>query len=250
MAQWRTWLAPDLQPFFVSTSDPDVPGSRDGEMTPESRDTFRAYNMDRGLNVVWLDERSFYRWKDILDARVLRSQADGHRFVWWPSLLTDDDGSILERVVSEGRRTSRHREVRDATWSRCAAVLPGVRALAGTFPIASGPNCFGTVMAACGDAQAADAWMLRDPFEEWLADRTQPGGDEDSPGTVLVWRDAEGLAQHAAVTIGDGWAFEKPSQDWHSPRVVLRVRDLIMPNRTRGQRLQRRILTQSFTDGR
>lgn len=275
MARWRRWLAPDPQPFFLSTSDPDIPGSVEGEMTPESRDTFRAYSMDRGLNIVWLNERSFsalpkdtrarlvrsqvdhrrgavpsiHRWKDLLDPRVLRSQADGHRFVWWPSLLTNDDGSILERVVSEGRRTSRHREVRDATWSRCADVLPGVRALAGTFPIASGPNCFGTVMAACGDAQAADAWMLRDPFEEWLADRTQPGGDDDSPGTVLVWRDADGLAQHAAVTIGDGWAFEKPSQDWHSPRVVLPVNELIMANRTRGQRLQRRKL-QTITGDR
>lgn len=157
-------------------------------------------------------------------------------------MLTDDDGPILKRVVSEGRRTSRHSEVREATWRRCATVLAGVRALAGTFPTGSGPNCFGTVMAACGEFGAAESWMLQAPFEAWLAEKTRPGGSDDAPGTVLVWRDRGGLARHAAVTIGDGWGFEKPSQDWHSPRVVLPVRDLIMANRTRGQRLQRRKL--------
>ena len=237
-------------------------------MSPESRDTFRAYNIDRALNVVWLSEQTFtalprnararlvrsqvthgrgavptvQRWKDLVDPGVVRSQADGHRFVWWPSLLVDDDGTILERVVSERRRASRHRDVRETTWKRCATDVPGARALAGTFPIASGPNCFGTVMAASGELEAADMWTLRDPFEAWLAERTEPGGDDDSPGTVLVWRDTNGLAQHAAVTIGDGWVLEKPSQDWHAPRVVLAVRELIKANRTRGQRVQRRKL--------
>jgi hypothetical protein len=261
-------LAPDLQPFFVSSSVLDLPASADGEMTPESRDTFRTYDMDRDLKVVWLRERSFtalpkdtrarlvrsqvihrrgavpsvQKWKDLLDPGVLRLQADGHRFVWWPSLLIDDDGTILERVVSEGRRTSRHHEVRETTWRRCATVLPGARALAGTFPTGSGPNCFGTVMAACGESKAADVWMLPPPFETWLAEKTRPGGGDDSSGTVLVWRDSDGAAKHAAVTIGDGWGLEKPSQDWHSPRLVLPVRDLIMANRTRGLRVQRRKL--------
>lgn len=237
-------------------------------MTPELRDTYRAYSMDRRLRAVWLTEESFatlgretrarlvraqvrYRrgavpavraWTDLIDGRASRAQADGHRFVWWPSLLVEDDGAILARVVSEDRRASRHDEVPETCWARSATVLPGARRLAGTFPSGSGPNCFGTVMAASGERGAADIWMLQAPFEEWLDVRTRPGGADDSPGTIFIWRDGDGVARHAAVTIGDGWVLEKPSQDWHSPRGVFRVRDMIKGNRTRGWRLSRRHL--------
>jgi hypothetical protein len=119
--------------------------------------------------------------------------------------------------------------------------LPQARALAGTYPAGSGPNCFTTVLAASGESKAADAWEVREPFENWLARRTRDGGDDNAPGTVFVWRNPEGLSQHAAVTIGDGWALEKPSQDWHAARVVLRVRDLINANRVHG-RLRRRTI--------
>jgi len=261
MANWRRWLAPGLQPFFVSTSEFDLQTSAEGEMTPELRDTFRAYKVDRDLRTVWLSEQEtrarlvraqvnhgrgavpvVRRWEDLLDPGVLRAQADGHRFVWWPSLLINDNGAILARVVSEDRHPSRHDEVREMCWERCATVVPAARALAGTFPAGSGPNCFSTVMAACGEAEAADAWMLQTPFEKWLGERTRPGGDDNSAGTILIWRDSGGGARHAAVTIGDGWGLEKPSQDWHSPRGVLAVRDMIKGNRVRGLRLQRRML--------
>jgi hypothetical protein len=154
MTNWRRWLAPDPQPFFLCPAEEEPPGSTDGEMTPELRDTFRTYAIERELKVVWLSERSFsclqkatrarlvrsqvaHRrgavptvegWKDVLDAHVLRSQADGHRFVWWPSMLVDDDGTIPRRVVSDRRLTSRHRDVPAATWLRCAELLPQARA--------------------------------------------------------------------------------------------------------------------------
>lgn len=49
--------------------------------------------------------------------------------------------------------------------------------------------------------------MGREPFEAFLQERTRPGGDDYQPGTLLLWRSANGQAQHAAVTLGDGWAF-------------------------------------------
>lgn len=268
MAKWRMWLAPPLQPFFVSASEVDLPTSTQAEMTSELRDTYRAYKMDRSLRTVWLAEEAFASlrrerrarlvraqvirgrgavptvrgWADLLNPRALRAQGDGHRFVWWPSLLAGDSPAILDRVVSEDRRPSRHDEVPESCWTRCARMLPEVRRLAGTFPSGSGPNCFGTVMAASGERGAAETWMLQAPFEEWLDARTRPGGNDDSPGTVLIWRDGEGAARHAAVTIGDGWGLEKPSQDWHSPRGILAVSELIKANRTLGLRLHRRRL--------
>jgi cell wall-associated NlpC family hydrolase len=96
-------------------------------------------------------------------------------------------------------------------------------------------------MAAAGVAGAADEWLEREPFVEWLAGaatakRTR---DPNTAGVVLVWRDADGVADHAAVTLGSGWALHKPSQGWMSPTLVLPVAALIRSVRLRGLRLHR-----------
>jgi hypothetical protein len=77
-------------------------------------------------------------------------------------------------------------------------------------------------MAAAGVQGADDA-----PFDVWLAAQCTAGGSDDLPGSVLVWRDADGGNTHAAVTLGGGWALHKPGQEWLSPRQVLTVSDLI-----------------------
>lgn len=265
LERWVGWLAPAVQPFFVATDGPRPPGVGDHEVTPELRDTYRLWRVDRTLDVVWLDEAAFAdrprsergalvraqvtarrgevptvrSWADVLDPAVLRSLGDGHRFVWWPSVIAGNAAEILRRMTTTGFRPSRHDDVASSTWTTCADVLPGARRLAGTYPTGSGPNCFGTVMAAAGVEGAEDRWMVREPFLDWLAATATRGGDDTAPGTVLVWRDTNGLPVHAAVTIGDGWALEKPSQKWWTPRFVLPVRDLIRGNRWPGQRLER-----------
>lgn len=47
------------------------------------------------------------------------------------------------------------------------------------------------------------------------------------------------MLAHAAVTIGGGWAFQKPSQSWSSARIVCRVTDVINSWRLRGTKLSR-----------
>src|ERR1022692_777258 len=108
-----------------------------------------------------------------------------------PSLLAGrNSAEVLTRVVTSNlRSSSRHAEVREATWADAQALLPQAREatwadaqallpqareLAGTFADGSGPNCFGTVMAAAGGGRAAQEWMQRDPFEQWLAAVTTP----------------------------------------------------------------------------
>ena len=81
--------------------------------------------------------------------------------------------------------------------------------------------------------------MQREPFEAWLAVSARIGGNDADPGTVLVWRDPDGAAQHAAVTLGDGWALHKPSQGWMSPTKVLSVGDAKFSAREKGRRLHR-----------
>lgn len=89
-----------------------------------------------------------------------------------------------------------------------------------------------------------DDWVQEEPFESWLAQATRPGGHDDLPGTVLVWRDGAGLPRHAAVTLGEEWALEKPSQEWSSPRTVLTASEVVRSARTPGLRLHRYRLDQ------
>ena len=270
---WRRWLAPDAQPFFVD-SIRHWPKSTVGpsSLSAELRDTYRAWRVDRSLKTMWLDEATFLdmsrsqratlvraqvdhgrgavpsvrRWSDVVDPATLRAQADGRRFVWWPSLVASNPQAILSRVVlaspdggAVDALPSRHRDVARATWDRCAAALPEAKRVAGSFPPASGPNCFGTVMAAAGVVGAGSDKMLQAPFLAWLDASCRPGGRDDDPGTVLVWRDRNRAPVHAAVTIGDGWALEKASGEWWTPRAVRNVADVIRASRARGQRLER-----------
>lgn len=118
-------------------------------------------------------------------------------------------------------------------------LLPGARTLAGKFASGSGPNCFGTVMAAAGVPGAESVWMQREPFEHWLSESARPGGRDTDSGTVMVWRSRDGMAQNAAVTIGSGWTVHEPYQGWFDPVKVLSISDVKSSARTVGRRLQR-----------
>lgn len=265
-AQWVTWFAPDPQPFLVDAALAVELGlERSATPLPdELRDSYEVYALPETAGVVWLDGQTYADlprrlrsalvraqtaydrelvwtvrgWKGRLGDQV-REQADGRRFVWWPNLLDGHAEDVLTAYVEEGRLASRHHEVHEQTWDRTAALLPGAQELAGSFAPGSGPNCFGTVMAAAGVPDSADVWMLREPFEEWLAADTRLGGDDGAAGTVLVWRSPDGRVQHAAVTLGEGWALHKPSQGWMSPRKVLAVDEVKRSARAPGRRLQR-----------
>ncbi|GAB3923614.1 hypothetical protein GCM10029976_014080 [Kribbella albertanoniae] len=260
--KWVGWLAPDTQPFFLTPQQAQAWGFENDGREPrgEERDTFRTYAVDSTASVIaWLTEQQFAvldkpiraqlvraqvrhgrssvptvrKWQGLLGPE-LKAQADGHRFVWWKSLLAEHAEKILQTFISEDLLSpSRHAEV--TNWP---AALPRARELAGTFADGSGPNCFGTVMAAAGVEGADTVWMMCEPFEEWLAEHTAPGGRDDVPGTVFVWRN-EARVQHAAITIGDGWMLHKPAQTWWSPRKVRSVAEVRRATRTAGWRLSR-----------
>lgn len=234
--QWRDWLMPAVQPFLVPREVANAAGLADdsGRLSFELTDTFGLYDTG-GQAVCWLTRAESRR----LPALVRRDQSAPHR---WPSADLTRDIARTVRFVEEGRRRSRQADVDEGTWRKAAPLLPDARGLAGTFPPGSGPNCFGTVMGAAGVSGAAGTWMQREPFEEWLAAMTRPGGRDQQAGTVLVWRDAAGAVQHAAVTLGGDWALHKPSQGWMSPTKVLAVRDAILSARAAGHHLQRRTL--------
>ena len=267
---WWSWLAPSPQPFFVHKAMAADLAEGMGALTPEQRHTYALWGVDdTDVAVAWLDERTFEelprtqravlvreqvvrrrgevpsvrRWADLVDPGLLREQADGHRFVWWPSMAEGTTRrAIVRRRVLHDQVPSRHREVPYPVWTAAARPLPGARDLAGTFPERGEHNCFGTVMAAAGAMDPAATWADREATEAWLATATAPcgRGTDDLPGTVLLWRNASGEVDHAAVTIGAGWAFEKCSEDWWRPRHVLAVADVIRAARYAGNRLERR----------
>lgn len=263
-ALWRGWLAPARQPFFLTGEEAaafDLQTLPRAELTltPEERDTHAVWGISAAADrVAWLEladwhglgskrQREFLalqlghrrgnipRRRDFAD--LLPGLPEAH-FLWTPDRLTD---AVLQRVVtlSAGDTPCQKSGVPESVWEAASVHLPRVRELAGTFARHSGANCFGAVMGAAGVPGAENEWMGREPFGAFLQERTRSGGDDTRPGTVLLWRSADGLAQHAAVTLGEGWAFQKASQVWTSPRVVLRVNELKRAARQRGQRLSR-----------
>ncbi len=264
--RWLDWFSPSVQPFLVDSdlAASVTEGSGDVALTDEVRDTYCLYGLPSGLRYLWLSEAQFMAqsrqtraalvraqrthdrelvpsvraWEAVVGDRA-REQGDGYRFVWWRSLLTGCEEKVLRDYIEDGRRASRHDEVPEKVWNSAAPVLPNARRLAGAFAQASGPNCFGTVMAATGVANAEKVWMLREPFEQWLSEKTRPQGDDAAPGTVLVWRSPDGLVQHAAITLGDDWVLHKPSQGWMSPNKVLTVAECKASSREIGRRLER-----------
>lgn len=259
--RWRGWLAPERQPFFLTAAearglDLSTVSRSKLDISAQQRDTFTVWCIPREVDRVvcltrqeWLALPAGQR-RSLLHLQVRhgrgnvplgRHYADllpdlnpGH-FLWTPKQLTPP---VLTRVIETGQAASSHALVPERVWQATAGVLPGARELAGTF--AAGPgNCFGTVMGAAGVQGAENEWTQREPFEDFLIARARRGGSDDQPGTLLVWRSGDGLVQHAAVTLGGGWALEKAAQTWWTPRAVLPVRVLIGRNRTPGQKLTR-----------
>lgn len=263
LAAWRGWLAPARQPFYLTAAEAEALGldtvSRAGlTLTPEERDTVTEWNISALADwVAWLtlsdvDALPPGARRALLRAQVRHGRGNvplGRafpelglplgRFLWRPEQLT---AGVLARVVAAGGVPCQRAEVPPGVWRAAQEVLPGARALAGTFPRGSAGNCFGTVMGAAGVPGAAAEWMQREPFEAFLQERTRPGGRDDRAGTVLLWRSRDGLAQHAAVTLGGGWALHKAAQTWWTPRVVLPVPALVRASRSVGWRLSRRRL--------
>lgn len=259
------------QPFYLTSRQAEACGITTDPRPPQLGDelhyTYAAWRVPRDLHLVWLEDQEFHalprsvrarlvraqvehrrglvptvrRWSGVDDDAQLRGQGDGHRFVWWPSMLEGAEDVTVGLIVSRIERIlpSRHREVTAAEWKTAGRVLPRAEELAGTFATGGGPNCFGTVMAAAGVAGAAETWMQQEPFEAWLRANTRAGGDDARPGTVLVWRDADGTAQHAAVTLGGDWGLHKPSASWATPRKVLSVREIVRVSRAPGLRIHR-----------
>lgn len=257
--RWRESFAPQLQPFSTTLLGVDASAvGRPAQPTLDIRDTFHVYSDD---DWTWLEEEEFVdlnlrvrrallrgraatgRLRDVPDhaSGLVESQRTDSRIVWWPSLLRRVGHQPLLSYVENGLPPSRHRQVTSAIWARAGRLLPGAADLAGKFPASSGPNCFGNILAAAGVGDGSE-WVQRESFEKWLAAHTElvRGTKRDHlPGVVLVWRNHDGLAEHSAVTIGDGYTFNKPSQGWFSPHLVWTVQETIAASRYKGATLSR-----------
>ncbi|GAB3497561.1 hypothetical protein [Flexivirga lutea] len=239
---WRAWFAPAEQLFYVREL-PEETRSHFVEIDHTSlpleiRDTFMAYSPGWAL----LSESQFSQLPAAVRRALATPRQRGYRSVWWPNRFAAAGDRPLLHYIEDGVRPSQHALVEDPIWERALALLPEAQSLAGTFARRSGPNCFGTVMAAAGVHGAADEWMTQEPFESWLAANATAVATtrhDVDPGIVYVWRQHDGLAVHACVTIGGGWVLNKPSQAWCSPRFIWPTRTAIHHARQPGARLHR-----------
>ena len=166
-----------------------------------------------------------------MEAGHLRAASTDGLFLWWPALWrtlsADSRREILLYLLSEDRLPHRGNDLTSEHWNSVDRLFPNVRRLAGTFARQSGPNCFGTVMAACGVPLAEEVWMHREPFLRWLDAFTGPSEEQDSLGTLLVWRDNHGQLQHAALSLGSCWVLQKDAQSWMAPRQIVTLPDVL-----------------------
>lgn len=124
----------------------------------------------------------------------------------------------------------------------CWAIKPLSRSLilnlANTFASDSGPNCFSTTLAAITEnpviAQTISTlWLHPEPFMQGLDTRGYRAvGIEQATYAALVdavclWRNQQGIAQHACYVIGNGIALNKNSQAWYAPRHLAYIDDII-----------------------
>lgn len=242
---WRDWFAPRKQPFRMDelrAEVADVLPVTSVDPTMEWVDTFFMYAGTWG----WLHETAFMALRPsqrIALMAVRRRSVRPKKLVpVWPSELVRAGDEVIFRWIADAVRPSRHREVPAAVWRRTQHVLPDAQRLAGTFETSgSGPNCFGTVMAAAGTPDTQQVQIGPDRFQSWLDDHTEQvtGTSTDGePGIVFAWTEHGKLA-HATVTIGDGWMLSKPSQSWSSPRLVRTVREVVDKWRYPDTRLSR-----------
>ncbi len=227
--RWLTYWAPVKRPYPATELPAALVEQHRSELLAhpdEWRDTFFLYGPGPW---VWLAEAEFTS----LAAELRTRLADGMRrrtapkpVPAWPS-----DPLVVARMVrwmEAGTRSSLHALAAADLRRASQGVLPGAMEVAGTFARGSGPNCFAAVMAAAGEP-VSESWVQVDEFSTWLASHAVPvrrGGSPDAPGRVLVWHE-RGSPAHAAVTIGGGWALQKPSQSWSSPTVVQPVSEVI-----------------------
>lgn len=153
----------------------------------------------------------------------------GGLVVWWPDLfaaLSEATQARLLAVFASDYRPPCRAELSPRHWRQALRALPGILSRAGTFHPDSGPNCFGAIIEAF-KGQHIQRRTERNEFETWLRARVAKPGVTDELGTVLLWRDDHDALQHAAVSLGDGYAFHKEAQTWWSPWQVVRLTEVI-----------------------
>lgn len=242
--RWRHHYCPGLQPFRTRDLAGDVvdalPRTRSLPVTDELRDTFFMYG---GGPWVWLSEEEYAdlppEVRSVL-ASERRRRIQPKPAPAWPSEPMIE--ARLVRWIEAGTRPSLHALAQDHLQRASEGPLPRAGELAGTFPDRSGPNCFATVMAAAGEPVHED-WVQPNQFQEWLDGSTRPAEPDDvnRAGHVLTWRQ-DGELAHAAVSLGGGWALQKPSQSWSSPVVVWTVEEIVRSWLLPGARLTRHAL--------
>lgn len=250
---WEGHFAPAVQPFYLSEDWvprlPELALWRREELQPTHlplsvRDTLNLHDVDPAATwVALLDEDTFGDLPFDTRCQLLEAQLafrrggvqvrkeTGELYAWWPgvwhALTPEARWKRLKAFLETDRLACLRTELPSDRRAALRARFPAMEPLLGTYAAESGANCFTSVMAACGVPGVTDIWMHAPPFLRWLERAAVLSGTLDAEGTVLVWRDAAGVTQHAALALGEGWLFHKEAQAWFAPRQVVRLQDAL-----------------------
>ncbi len=105
----------------------------------------------------------------------------------------------------------------------------GIDSVLNSFAKRSGPNCLATTSALLSshfDKDLANHWMLGTEFIEFLKNNHFSEIQFETPlaGDVLVFS-REDKVVHAAYSLGHGYYFEKPGQDFYEPYRIDKLED-------------------------
>jgi hypothetical protein len=99
-----------------------------------------------------------------------------------------------------------------------------------TFPSRNGPNCLAAAAAAfTQDIGFIEEWMHPERFSELLEDNRyiRVNTEELEKLDVLVWKNQQEQAVHAAILLNNKYCFNKHGQTMYNPWQVLTVTDVI-----------------------
>jgi hypothetical protein len=171
-----------------------------------------------------LEQTSYF--DERLNAKVFMIQ----NFIWESLSPHIQSQFILNYAALWTDERAAFNEINDYSRNEIRNEYQNLSAFFETFSSKNGPNCLAAAAAAFNeDISVIREWMHPERFFEILRNNQyiKINTEELEKQDVLVWKDKEGQAVHAATLLNSRYCFNKHGQTMFNPWQVLAVQDVI-----------------------